>query len=338
MNIRKLTLFAFLMLLTSSLAFGQAARNGTNAAPELMVPLGAQYLSGGGAVANASGVEGIVWNPAGLDKGDMSAMALFSRREYLADIGVNFAGVGLRFGGLGGLAVTLRSFDLGEIHITTEFQMDGTGGTFQPTYFVLGATYSKQMADRIRVGVTTNIINESMADVQANGVTFDAGVQYDNFLDISGMSIGVAIRNIGTSMQYDGPGLYVEADDLEGERGITTYKVDAAEADMPTVIDLGFNYTPIQNLNIGVTYTENNYAANDYRFMGSYNIGEFATLRGAYLFSEEQGELENIFAGPQFGASLYLAPLIGTNISLDYAFIPVKFFDSNHIYSVRLAF
>ncbi|MBD3273678.1 MAG: PorV/PorQ family protein [Candidatus Marinimicrobia bacterium] len=338
MNIRKITLFAFLMLLTSSLAFGQAARNGTNAAPQLMIPLGAQYLSGGGAVATASGVEGIIWNPAGLDKGDMTAMALFSRREYLADIGVSFAGVGLRFGGLGGLAVTLRSFDIGEIPITTEFQMDGTGGTYQPTFFVLGATYSKQMADRIRAGFTLNVINESLGEVQANGVTFDAGVQYDNFLDLQGLNIGVSIRNIGTSMTYDGPGLYVEADDFVGDRGITTYKVEAAEADMPTVIDLGFSYSPIQNLNVGITYTENNYAANDYRFLGSYNLGDIATLRGAYLFSEDQGELENIFSGPQFGGSLYLAPLIGTNLSLDYAFIPVEYFDANHIYSIRLAF
>jgi hypothetical protein len=303
-----------------------------------MIPLGAQYLSGGGATAAAAGVEGILWNPAGLSRGDYTASAIFSRRDYLADIGVNFAGVGLQFGDLGAIGVTLRSFDIGEIPITTEFSMDGTGGTFQPTFFVLGATYSKQMADRIRVGVSANFINEDVADVQALGFSFDAGVQYDNFLDLPGVSIGVALRNVGTQMKYDGPGLYRAADDVGGRRGITQYKVEATEADMPTVIDLSVSYNPMENINFGITFTENNYAANDYRLIGSYSIGEYATVRGAYLLSEDQGQLENIFAGPQFGASLYLAPLIGTNLSVDYALVPAKYFENNHIYSIRLAF
>ncbi len=338
MKLRNILGIVVVVMFASTTLFGQQARNGTSAAPQLMIPLGAQYLSGGGAAAHADGVEGIVWNPAGLDRQDYTAQAIFSRRNYLADIGINYVGVGLQLGGFGSLGATLRSFDIGEIPITDEFHMDGTGGTFQPTFFVFGLTYSKQMADRIRVGLTTNLINEDIGNASAAGFTMDAGVQYSNFLNIPGMQIGVALRNIGTSMKYDGPGLYREADDIGEGRGVTQYKVETTEADMPTVIDIAVSYVPITNLNVGVTFTENNYAANDYRFFGSYDLGEYGTLRGAYLISEQQEELENIFAGPQAGATLNLAPIIGTDISLDYAFMPVKYFSANHLYSIRVTF
>ncbi len=340
-------------LFTCNLAFGQAARNGTNAASELMIPIGARYLGGGGAAAMGSGIEGILWNPASFDQGKDKMEAQFTRREYIADIGVNFAGIGIKFENIGGIAATLRSFDIGEIDVTDEFHMDGTGEVFEPTIFILGLTYSKRVTDRIRVGVTGNVINEDIAAVSATGYSFDAGVQYDDFLNFTGLSIGVAIRNIGTDMKYDGPGLYVDAVAQGTDRQTTKYKVEASAADMPTVIDLSANYVPMEGLNVGLTYSENNYGPSEGRALVSYNIGEIATLRASYMVTQEQTfdwqdpndsnaptqsrELESIFTGPSFGGSLNLEKVIGTSLFFDYGFIPVKYFDSNHIFTFRFA-
>ncbi len=287
-------------------------------------------------MANASGLEGATWNPAALDRGEKSALATFSHRSYIADIGVNFAGLGLRFERLGAVGFTVRSLNIGEIQVTDEYNMDGTGEVFQPTVFVVGGTYSKQMADRIRVGVSGHFINEDIAQVSATGFSFDAGVQYDQFLSVPELGIGVAVRNIGTAMKYDGPGLLVNAEDPDANRETTHYKVTTMESDMPTVIDIGMNYSPTNNLDVGLTYTENNYGPNELRVLGAYNIADMFILRGSYMRSpENQGELEDIFSGPSFGATLNLEPVVGTGINLDYGYFPVQYFASNHVFTVR---
>ncbi len=330
-------------LLTLLLLFGfvteikaQDARNGTNAAPQLMVPVDARFLGGGGAAANVSSIESVLWNPAGLDQAEGDVLLMLSRRNYIADIGVNFAGIGLRFGRLGALAVNIRSFDVGEIVETDEFNMEGTGATFSPTFFTLGATYSKLMTDRISVGVTTNLVHEDFANVGSTGLAFDAGVQYRQFLGVGGLRVGVAIRNIGSSMQYDGSPLFREAVAREADRSATNYKVEAASADIPTVVDLGVSYLLAEGLQLGVTFMENTYGPSEIRTLASYGYRNYGAIRAAYIFPvAEQGELENIFARPSFGATLNLEPAFGANVAFDYGFMSVKYFDANHVFTLR---
>lgn len=331
----------YLLSLVLLLAFvtearAQDARNGTNAAPQLMVPLDARSLGGGGAAANVSSIESVLWNPAGLDQAEGEVMAMLSRREYIAGISANFVGVGLRFGQLGALAVHLRSFDIGDIEETDEFNMDGTGATFSPTFFALGATFSKLMTDRISVGVTSNLVHEDFANVGGTGITFDAGVQYRQFLGVGGLRVGVAIRNIGSSMAYDGSPLFRRASDPDADRAATELKVEAADADMPTVVDLGVSYELAQGLQLGVTFMENTYGPSEIRTLANYRFQDYGAIRGAYVFSVgEDSDLPNIFSRPSFGATLNLAPVFGTNVSFDYGFMSVRYFEANHLFTLR---
>ena len=48
-----------------SLVLGQGSRMGTASSTQLQISQGAQYLSGGGAASNATGMEAAYWNPAG---------------------------------------------------------------------------------------------------------------------------------------------------------------------------------------------------------------------------------------------------------------------------------
>jgi hypothetical protein len=332
-------LILLLLLAATGAARAQDARNGTNAAAQLLVPLDAHYLGGGGAAALATGMEGVLWNPAGLDRGDGAALVMVSHRNYIADIGINFAGVGYRFGALGALALHLRSFDLGQIERTDEFHMDGTGETYSPTFFALGATYGRQMTDRISIGVTTNLVYENFVNVGGSAMTFDAGVQYQDFLSLTGLRIGVAIRNIGTAMQYDGSALYRDAQATDGDRAPTKYQLLAADADMPTVVDIGASYRALPALNVSMTYTENTYGPSELRAMAEYDFLGYLDVRGAYLFSmESEGALESIYDGVALGASLHLQPVMGMDLTFDYGFMPVKYFAANHLFTLRGAF
>lgn len=336
---RSYIILLVLLLGISTQAYGQDARYGTNAASQLLVSVDAQFLGGASAVANATGIEGVLWNPAALDRGTGDVMVMLSRRNYIADIGLNFGAVGFRFGGFGTIAVHMRSFSFGEIEETDAFNMDGTGESFEPTFFTLGAAYGRQMTDRISFGVGANLVYESFANVGASGVTFDAGVQYAEFLGVSGLRIGVAIRNIGTSMEYDGSDLYVSAEATEAGRPVTQYQVDAADADMPTVYDISASYNVYQGLNIGVTYLENTYGPSQMRSLASYNFQDYLTVRGAYTMPvAEEDVLEDIWATWAAGVGLNLENLVGMGVVLDYAYMPVEYLDANHVFTLRGSF
>ena len=336
MKIRSLLLVCFLWAAAASPVLAQNARNGTSAASQMMIPVDARFLGGAGAAASASGIEGVLWNPAAVDKGPGEVLLMVSRRQHIADIGINFGAIGYRFGDLGAFAIHLRSFDIGEIEETTEFNMDGTGATFSPTFFTLGGTYSRQMTDRINFGVTTNVIYEGFANVSTSGVAFDAGVQYEDFLNLSGLRIGVAIRNIGTAMTYGGSGLFREAQVGDADRAPTRYKIAAADADMPTIIDLAVAYSPVQNLNLSMTYNENTYAPSEVRGLAEYDFMGYVDARVGYTYSvAEQEQLDNIYQGVAFGGSLNLQQAIGEQISLDYGYVPVDYFQANHMFTLR---
>lgn len=336
MKIRSLVLTFFLLVVASSTVFAQNARNGTSAASQLMIPVDAHFLGGAGAAASASGIEGVLWNPAAVDRGPGEVLVMASRRNHIADIGINFGALGYRFGDLGAIAIHLRSFDIGQIEQTDEFNMDGTGETFSPTFFTLGGTYSRQMTDRINFGVTTNLVYEGFANVSTSGLAFDAGVQYQDFLNLSGLRIGVALRNIGTSMTYDGSGLFREARVPDADRANTRYKIAAADADMPTIIDLAVAYNPVQNLNLSVTYNENTYAPSEVRGLAEYDFMGYIDARVGYTYSvADQANLENIYQGVAFGGSLNLQQAIGEQISLDYGYVPVDYFQANHMFTLR---
>ena len=53
---------------------------------------------------------------------------------------------------------------------------------------------------------------------------------------------------------------------------------------------------------------------------------------------ESKSEFENIFAGVSFGGSVYLQRVLGINASIDYAYIPAKFFDGNTVLTLNVGF
>lgn len=308
-----------------------------------MIPLGARYLAmGGSALAVVSGPEAIYWNPAGIDISQSSADAIFSYRSYIADMAVNFFAVRARFS-FGSVALSFRSFAIGDIAVTTESAPDGTGEILSPTFFVAGLSYSSQLSDRTSVGVTVNLVHESFSRVGASGVAFDAGVQYRNLLSVEGLSIGVSIKNVGPPMRYGGSGLLVQGESMGSDRGVTFYKVEAAAFELPSVIELGVAYRfavdEEHTFHITSTFQNNNFAYDEYRFGTEYSYGGTFFLRGGYLLSQStDNQYPHIFENMVFGGGVVLEDVDGLRLSFDYAFIPVKWFDNNHVLSLMVGF
>jgi hypothetical protein len=344
----------FLILLICSLSAveifgGGQNRAGTAGAPELRIPVGARYLAmGGSAIATVTGLEAIYWNPAGVDLSQTDANAIFSYRQYIADMSMNFAAVSGRLGTLGTFGLAFRSLNIGDIPVTTMDQPDGTGQIFSPTYFILGLTYSKQLTDRISIGVNFNLINESIDKVSSSGFCFDAGVQYSDLFDVKGFAVGVVVKNLGPTMTFSGNGTYVLANDPNSQRGPTYYDFAAASAELPSEIGIGLSYFKQFNeehsLTVSATFQNNNFTADDYKVGLEYSFKDLFYVRGGYIyndgsiFSAAQDKAPSIWQNYMFGVGVNTKEFSSIDLSVDYAYVPAQYFDANNVFSLRVGF
>jgi hypothetical protein len=342
--------FLILVVFVAVSAFaGGENRVGTNAAPELLIPVGARDIAlGGSSIATSSGLEAIYWNPAGLARSQHSTNAMFSHMNYIADIGVDYVAVGASFEGFGTLGFSIKSISIGDIAVTTEDATDGTGEKINPTIVNLGLTYSRLLTDKISVGATANLISERFDRVSATGVAFNAGVQYSGLGGFNGLSFGVVVKNIGPQMQFDGDGLNRTGNAVDVLRPNTFYRVTAAKFELPSTIELGLAYTASVTdesaLNFSSVFQNNNFTADEYKLGVEYGYNNMFFVRGGYGFSEKRDDPSSPLAdtrsyiyGISAGAGLHY-PVGSLDITFDYAFRAVEFLDDNHIFSLKLGF
>ena len=83
---KKHIIASIVIIVVSSLVLGQNSRMGSASSTQLLVVPSAKHLSGGGAAATATGMDATFWNPAGLAMSENSVDAIFSNRQYFADI------------------------------------------------------------------------------------------------------------------------------------------------------------------------------------------------------------------------------------------------------------
>jgi hypothetical protein len=273
-----------------------------------------------------------------------SAEGMFSNMTYIADIAVNYGAVGASFGDFGVIALSVKSLNFGDIPLTTEDDPENTSGRFfSPTFVTVGMSYSRALTDAVSAGITAKIISEQIDRVNSSGFALDFGVQYRGLVGISGLNLGVAVKNIGPQMKYDGSGLYRSARPTEGQRPEQRFKSEAASFELPSIVEIGLGYsgTMADNMlwNLTGSFTNNNLYLDEYRLGGEVGI----TMESLRIFGRaglsmvpQAEEKENIF-GSTFGFGFgYMAA--GLDITLDYAYRQVEFFDANQVVSVKLGF
>ncbi|MCA9733591.1 PorV/PorQ family protein [candidate division KSB1 bacterium] len=331
-----------LLLLVSTNASGQ--RLGSNAADELLIPVGARYFAmGGGSIANAVGIESIYWNPAGLVKSEFTTTAMFSHMAYFIDSDVNYLAGATSFEGFGSIGLSMKILNLGEIPITTIDAPDGTGELFSPQYITAGLTYSRALTDKVAVGGTANFISESIDRVNASGLSFDFGVQYADLGNIQGLDLGVAIKNFGSGITFDGTGLQHSQASLDDvARTESQIALIAGTDELPSRFEIGLGYTKSIDEQSKVTLNgmfQNNDFADDLAILGAeYALNDMFFLRGGYGLSTEgsedaTGQSTNIF-GLTAGAGLKYN-VGGTTLIIDYAYRSTDFFNANNVFSFR---
>jgi hypothetical protein len=342
---RLLGILIVLILVLATLQEGIAGagnRTGTGGAAQLLVPVGARDLAmAGSTISTTRGIESLFWNPAGVAKSDNSANIIFSHMAYIADIGVEYGAVSGRFGDLGTFALSVKSISVGDIPVTTTDAPDGTGQNYTPQYFTAGITYSRMLSDRISVGLTTNLISETISDVSATGVAFNVGVIYDNLADVNGLSVGVVVKNVGPQMQFDGPALYVIGDVAGQNRPPQYVKLESAPFELPASIELGmgFRSTVSENADVLVSgaFQSNNFSQDEYKIGAEAGINKMFFIRLGGQFAPGTPADEEYLYGFTAGAGIEYN-LGDALLAVDYAYRAVQFFSGNHVIAVRLGF
>ena len=334
----------FGLILLSSAYAGDNNRTGTAGAQELLIPVGARDLAlGGSSVASTNGVDAIYWNPAGLARVN-GVEAMFSHLNYIADIGVEYGAVGINAGDFGNLGFSMKSENFGNIPVTTADLPDGTGQTYSPAYLTMGVTYARMLSDRISVGATVNIINETIMNTTANAVGFDIGVRYDG-IGLQGLNLAVVLKNVGTNISYSGAGLYQTATTSDDLRGPETYSLVAASSELPSQMEiaLAYNYKLGEKNQVSLfgDFENNNYSTDVWKFGAEVSLINLLFLRGGYTFAPNDPV-------DVTGASSYLYDytagagikydLGGVNVAVDYAYRHLVRMSSNNVISVKVGF
>lgn len=177
-----------------SYAFAASAQDGSTAYSFLNVTSSARIYGLGG--MNITLVDDDVTtydqNPALLGQ-EMSNMTSFNYMRYIG--GSNFAGVryARAAGEHGAWAATIQYLGYGSMK---EALPDGSiVGTFSPKDVVFGATYSHDITDRLRGGITVKGVSSTYADYSAFALATDLGINY--YDPESDMSLSIVGANLG---------------------------------------------------------------------------------------------------------------------------------------------
>lgn len=338
-----------IFLLTSSIFAGTGKRRGTSGAQELMIPVGSVGTALGGAnLASVSGIEAIYWNPAGLAASQSSAEVMISNLQYIADMNVNYVAANVNTDGFGALGVSIKSIGFGDIPVTTNDNPDGTGEKFSPSFITLGLTYSRVMTNKILFGCNVKLISERIMQESASGLGFDFGLQYNTGI---GLKLGIALKNIGGNMKFDGNDLEIFTTDQSARPDAVgeNVRVPLASFDLPATFEIGMAYEYKINdqngLNIMGTFLNDNYAMDEYRVGAEYSFNNLIFLRGSYQLGYDAddesikiSDEDNFLFGPSFGVGLNLDLGPNFNVHLDYSYRMTEIFDDNQWFTLRLCF
>lgn len=344
-------IFVIGILILTHVYSGNPERTGQAGATQLMI--NPYALSSGLNSLNVSrvyGIEGFSINPAGI-AAKPGASFLFTHTKWLlgSDININALGFTYRWESGSAIGFALTAFDVGEIERTTIYNTDGELGTFSPTIMNFALGYGHTFIDdRIFVGVVSRVINESVSDASAVGISFDGGVIYRS--DNQKFRVGVALRNVGPNMRFKGEGLTHRVD-LGSGLGAQLFAIPSASVELPAQLYIGTSYDIYLNDIHRITplfgFISNSFARDNYGIGVEYAYKNLFAIRGAYTYEDKlfnESERMTVMSGLSAGLSVNI-PLSKPSedkrdqiIGIDYSYRSTFIFQGVHSFGLRVEF
>lgn len=260
-------------------------------------------------ISSVQGIEAAQFNVAGLSRFTGKTEINISHMRYLvgADMNMNALGFAQKVGKTGAFGVSLTSVDFGDLLTTTETSPEGSGGTFSPSFFTLGVSYAKTFADKVSVGATVKLVNESITNANARGVALDAGVQYAGGAE-NRFKLGISLRNVGSRMRYSGEGLTQNLPAPVTSNSFNhTYYQRSNEYEMPSQLIIGvsndWKLGGTNKITGMATFVSNAFSRDNVGVGVEATIGKYVALRAGYKYefgvtnSDVNSSVDNGVAG-----------------------------------------
>jgi hypothetical protein len=346
MNRKYSLLIAIAAFFGASVAFaGNPDRQGEAGANQLLLnPWARSAGLHSSNTSNTAGAEAMYLNVAGLSRISGTQIQIGHTR-YIADVNINALGFAQPVGKGGGVfGISLVALDLGEFEITTTETPEGSGATFSPTYFNLGLSYSQMFENKVSVGITAKMVNESISNAGAKAFALDAGVQYvtgenDNF------KFGISLRNVGSKMQFTGEGLSKQLPNPGPVQYNNTYYERSTAYELPSQLNIGASYDwllgKLNRLTFMGNFTSNAFSRDQLGIGMELTVSKSFALRVGYKSeldaSEVEASLDNGISG---GLSFSIPLRKGTEnrLGFDYGYRQTKIFNGIHNLGLRLEF
>ena len=348
---------ALLLGLTAPQAFaGNKDRSGQAGAAQLLInPWAASSGWGNAGMSKVHGLDAMFGNVAGITACNRLEVN-FSHTDWLHgfdnDIRISSFGVLASIGETGVLGLSLMSFSIGEIPITTTENPDpNTLGTYKPNLMNINLAFSKAFSNSISGGFNLKIISESIKDMGGVGVALDAGIQYVTG-PFDNVHFGITLKNIGPTMKYSGDGLSYRAWLVQSSTQQFTVVQRADEFELPTQLSIAAAYDWMMGessrLTIAGNFASNSFT-NDQITLGlEYGWRDILMLRAGYTYEngiwsgvEGNDECMNVNRSLSAGLSVQ-APLTkkedGMKIAIDYSFRDTYTFSGTHTVGARIIF
>lgn len=332
---------------TSAMA-GNEDRAGQAGANELLINPWARTAGWGGCnIALVKGVESMMLNVAGLAQNKGTEIT-FAQTDWMkgSDIKISSFGLAQKVGESGSMGLAITSMNFGDIERTTEDQPDGGLGKFSPQFLTIAFSYSKAFSNSIYGGLGIRMISESINDVKAQGLVLDAGIQYvtGNNEAKDNLKFGIALRNVGVAMKFDGEGLSYRNDNAAAN--ISVLQQQRAERfEMPSLVAIGVSYDiKIQEehrITPAISFTANSFIRDQVGLGVEYGFKQMLMLRAGYTvdLKDKNAVVDDRISamlGLSAGVSLQV-PLgkSGKTFGIDYGYRATETFDGTHTIGAR---
>ncbi len=350
----KRLLVLILIVLNLSAFAGNKDRAGQAGAYELLInPWGRSSGWNGLNTSTVRGFEAMNQNVAGLAFTKKTEIG-FAHSNYLVGTGININALGFSqsVGKSGGvLGVSIMSMTFGEIPVTTTQNPEGGIGVYKPQFLNIALAYSKIFSRSIYGGFVVRGISESVSNIQATGLSLDAGIQYQTGTkkDPEKIKFGIALRNIGTPMRYHGDALSFRGTAPEGNYPLTIEK-RSQQFELPSMLNIGLSYDfkfgagegsdQSQRLTLAGNFTSNSFYRDQIGAGLEYAFKEQFMIRGGYNYQQglmSSKDRSTAFTGLSGGVSIEL-PMKkgGPSAAFDYSYRTSKPWGGTHTIGVRI--
>ncbi len=274
---------------------------GTTGSEFLLMDTSARGIAMGGAMtAVTNDSSSIYWNPAGLAQVPRLS-ASFMYADYIADITYEAASYAQRINDSAVVGAGVRYLNGGSIQGTN---INGVNdGTFTPYSYVAELGWGQSIYDLsdsemdLAMGVAARLIRTSLGGTAASGYGADFGVQSRFYASAMTYDVGLAIQNLGSGQKFD-----------------------QVRDTLPTRIRFGAAVRPLKPLTLSIEAIA---PINDSP-SGAFGV-EYAVEVSRGVKAAARAGI-NTLTYQSLGAASILSFGLGltlTNISFDYAFIPM---------------